>query len=130
MAPEWTNRIPNYAICNFFYVFFIVYAVFAGLSFLNLINFFILTDKFDMKFATIFVGLLLTSIITLTLTLFNYLMCDRILMDKAIKDVEGFAVKATTTQVAAAKKTNTATTASSAGGPPKAPVKCVPGCVP
>jgi len=120
MAPEWTNKIPNYAICNFFYAFYVVYAVIVAFAVLQIVYILAGMKKFDLAHGII------------VLTLFHYLVCDRALMDKAIEDVEGFVAAATTTQQAAAKKTSTTQTKAGAPAAPpaKAPVKCVPGCVP
>jgi hypothetical protein len=90
MAPEWTNKIPNYAICNFFYFFFVIYAVLFGLSLINMIKLMIMIDKFNMNNSMILIGVVFTTLISLILTLFHYLICDRSLIDKSIHDVEGF----------------------------------------
>jgi uncharacterized membrane protein YcgQ (UPF0703/DUF1980 family) len=128
MAPEWTTQIPNYAICNFFYAFYVVYAVIFAFAVLQIVYIFAVVKKFDLSHGVILGSGFFTMALALVLTLFHYLVCDRALMDKAIEDVEGFAIKASTTQVAAAKKTSTAQT--KAGTTGKAPVKCPAGCVP
>ena len=129
MAPAWTNQIPNYAICNFFYAFYVVYAVIFALAVLQIVYIFAVVKKFDLNHGIMLGSGFFTMALALILTLFHYLVCDRALMDKAIKDAEGFVAAATAAQVAATKKTNTATTTSK---PPaaKAPVKCPAGCVP
>lgn len=128
MAPEWTNQIPNYAICNFFYAFYVVYAVIFALAVLQIVYIFAVMKKFDLTHGIILGSGFFMFALALMLTLFHYLICDRALMDKAIEDVEGFVAAATAAQVAAAKKTNT--TQTKAGAPAKAPVKCPAGCVP
>jgi hypothetical protein len=77
MEPQWTKSISSESICNFFYFFFVLYAVialFAGVSLLSLL--------FVMK--TKEMGAILPSILTLavatTQALFFYLICDRALL--------------------------------------------------
>ena len=132
MAPEWTNKIPNYAICNFFYAFYVLYAVIFAFAVLQIVYILAGMKKFDLAHGIILGSGFFTMALALVLTLFHYLVCDRALMDKAIEDVEGFVAAATTTQQAAAKKTSTTQTKAGAPAAPpaKAPVKCVPGCVP
>jgi uncharacterized membrane protein YcgQ (UPF0703/DUF1980 family) len=127
MAPAWTNQIPNYAICNFFYAFYVVYAVIFAMAVLHIVYIFAVVKKFDLSHGIMLGSGFFTMALALILTLFHYLVCDRALMDKAIEDVEGFAVAASATQVAAAKNTNTAQTASKATAA-KAPVTCAKGC--
>lgn len=128
MAPEWMNQIPNYAICNFFYAFYVVYAVIFAMAVLHILYIFAVVKKFDLSHGIMLGSGFFTMALALILTLFHYLVCDRALMDKVIEDMEGFVAAATATQVAAAKKKNT--TQTKAGAPAKAPVKCPAGCVP
>ena len=90
MAPEWTNKIPNYAICNFFYAFYVLYAVIFAFAVLQIVYIFAVVKKFDLSHGVMLGSGIFTMAFALVLTLFHYLMCDRILMDKAIEDVEGF----------------------------------------
>jgi hypothetical protein len=131
MAPEWTNKIPNYAICNFFYAFYVVYAVIFAFAVLQIVYIFAVVKKFDLSHGVMLGSGFFTMALALVLTLFHYLVCDRALMDKAIKDVESFVVGLTTTQVANLQKTNTSQTkaAASAAPPAKAVVKCATGCL-
>ena len=139
MAPEWTNHIPNYAICNFFYAFYVVYAVIFVLAFLHILYIFTAMKKFNLISIIMLGSSIFIFALALMLVLFHYLICDRALMDKAIEDVDGFVAAATAAQVAAAKKTNTTQTkagapakgsAAPAKAPAKAAVKCPAGCVP
>jgi len=127
MAPEWTNKIPNYAICNFFYAFYVVYAVIFAFAVLQIVYIFAVVKKFDLSHGVMLGSGFFTMALALVLTLFHYLVCDRALMDKAIKDVEGFVAAATATQVAAAKTTNTAQTKAGAPAGPTA-ITCAKGC--
>jgi hypothetical protein len=130
MAPEWTNKIPNYAICNFFYAFYVIYAVIFAFAVLQIVYIFVVVKKFDLSHGIMLGSGFFTMALALVLTLFHYLVCDRALMDKAIQDVESFVVGLNTTQVANLQKTNTAQTKTAA--PPKAatptPVTCAKGC--
>jgi hypothetical protein len=92
MAPEWTNQIPNYAICNFFYAFYVVYAVIFAFAVLQIVYIFAVVKKFNLSHGIMLGSGFFTMALALILTLFHYLVCDRALMDKAISDVEGFFV--------------------------------------
>jgi uncharacterized membrane protein YcgQ (UPF0703/DUF1980 family) len=92
MAPDWTNQIPNYAICNFFYAFYVVYAVIFVLAVLQILYILSTVKKFDLNNGIMLASGFFTTALALVLTLFHYLVCDRALMHRAIKDVEGFKV--------------------------------------
>ena len=34
-APQWTDKIPSSMLCNYFYIFFVIFAVWAALSLLG-----------------------------------------------------------------------------------------------
>lgn len=79
MEPEWTKRISNESICNFFYAFFIAYAIIAALGVLGLItSFMTLKLPKGLMIAQGFYGLLMIALAT-TMALFHYLVCDRAL---------------------------------------------------
>lgn len=124
MAPEWMNQIPNYAICNFFYAFYVVYAVIFALAVLQIVYIFAVVKKFDLSNGIMLGSGFFTMALALILTLFHYLVCDRALMDKAIEDVEGFFNKK------AASKTMQAAAKTSAGqvDNSKTAVTCPKGC--
>jgi uncharacterized membrane protein YcgQ (UPF0703/DUF1980 family) len=92
MAPDWTNQIPNYAICNFFYAFYVVYAVIFVLAVIQILYILSTVKKFDLNNGIMLASGFFTTALALVLTLFHYLVCDRALMHRAIKDVEGFNV--------------------------------------
>lgn len=78
-APEWTNKIPNTVLCNYFYVFFVIFAVWAALSLLGGVWIFATTKlSFGMLIAIIF-NILLSFGISATSALFLYLICERAL---------------------------------------------------
>jgi hypothetical protein len=90
MAPGWMDQIPNYAICNFFYAFYVVYAVIFALSVLHIVYIFVVVKKFDLSHGIMLGSGFFTMALALVLTLFHYLVCDRALIHKTVKDVEGF----------------------------------------
>ena len=90
MAPGWMDQIPNYAICNFFYAFYVVYAVIFALSVLHIVYIFAVVKKFDLSHGIMLGSGFFTMALALVLTLFHYLVCDRALIHKTVKDVEGF----------------------------------------
>lgn len=77
-APQWTNRISNSMLCNYFYVFFIIFSVWAGLALFTGIWLFASSAK--MSFGML-IGLLINIIlsfgISATSALFLYLICER-----------------------------------------------------
>ena len=78
-APEWTDKIPSAVVCNYFYVFFIIFAVWAALSLLGGVWIFATTKmSFGMLIAFIF-NILLSFGISATSALFLYLICERAL---------------------------------------------------
>jgi len=85
MEPGWTKNIPNSTICNFFYVFYIVYAILFVISLLFTVGLLSYSKKIGIA-----VGLqaLLTTALGGVLMLFYYLICDRALIEKFLD--EGF----------------------------------------
>lgn len=82
-APEWTDKIPSAVVCNYFYVFFIIFAVWAALSLLGGVWIFATTKmSFGMLIAFIF-NILLSFGISATSALFLYLICERALKPSA-----------------------------------------------
>ena len=79
MEPKWTEKIPSSVICNYFYVFFLVFAVWAALSLLGGVWVFATTKMgFGMLIAVLF-NILLSFGISATSALFLYLICERAL---------------------------------------------------
>jgi len=79
-APSWTNKISNSMICNYFYVFFIIFAVWAGLSLLA--GIWIFASRRSMSFGmliALIINIILSFGISATTALFLYLICDRAL---------------------------------------------------
>ena len=79
MEPKWTQGISSAVICNYFYIFFIIYCVIAALSLLGGIWIFSTTKMTFGMLAGVLVNTLLTFGIAGTTALFFYLICDRAL---------------------------------------------------
>lgn len=78
-APQWTDKISNTVVCNYFYVFFVVFAVWAAISLLGGVWIFATTKmSFGMLIGVIF-NILLSFGISATSALFLYLICERAL---------------------------------------------------
>ena len=92
-APSWTNKISNSMICNYFYVFFVIFAVWAGLSLLA--GVWIFASRRSMSFGmlmALIINIILSFGISATTALFLYLICDRALkpaMVAGFEDVVG-----------------------------------------
>lgn len=80
MEPDWMKSISNTTICNFFYIFFIAYAIMAaafvlgGIWVMATIK---LPKGMDVVAGLMYVGMLA---IVITELLFLYLICDRALI--------------------------------------------------
>ena len=82
-APEWTDKIPSAVICNYYYVFFIVFAVWAALALIGGVWIFATTKMpLGMLIGFLF-NVLLSFGLSTTSSLFLYLMCDRALKPSA-----------------------------------------------
>ncbi len=96
-APQWTDKISDNLLCNYFYVFFVIFSVWAGLSLLGGVWIFATTKmSFGMLIGVIF-NILLSFGISATSALFLYLICER-----ALKPSLAGKVRNTTTQIASA----------------------------
>ncbi len=81
--PQWTDKISDMVLCNYFYVFFIIFAVWAGISFLGGVWLFFTTK---LGFGTLLLfafNILLSFGISATSALFLYLICERALKPSA-----------------------------------------------
>lgn len=95
-APQWTDNISNTTVCNYFYIFFIIFAVWAAISLLGGVWIFATTKmSFGMLIGVIF-NILLSFGISATSALFLYLICERALKPSAM------GVKNATSQIASA----------------------------
>lgn len=82
-APQWTDKITDNVLCNYFYVFFIIFAVWAALSLVGGVLIYASTKmSFGMLIGVIF-NILLSFGISATSALFLYLICERALKPAA-----------------------------------------------
>ena len=77
MEPSWMNQIASETVCNFFYAFFVIYAILAGIALAGTIG--ILTLLKLPKGVQIGQGVYGVFMFTLAATqaLCFYLICDR-----------------------------------------------------
>jgi hypothetical protein len=80
MEPEWMKNISSETVCNFFYVFFIVYAVLFVLSLVAMIGTFVSIKKLGA--AGVFMALqgIIITAIPGVMMMFYYIICDRALL--------------------------------------------------
>ena len=78
--PHWANQISNSLICNYFYIFFLIFAIWATLALFGGVYIFASRSRmtFGMLLALI-INILLSFGISATTALFLYLICDRAL---------------------------------------------------
>lgn len=81
--PEWTKAIPNWVICDWFYLFFVV-NVFILVMLLSSIVFMSVSSTLpkNVRLSNIFI-MLTQLMVSGTSTLFYYLLCDRSLRPTA-----------------------------------------------
>jgi hypothetical protein len=77
--PEWSNAIADSTLCGYFYVFFIIFSVLAGLSVLSAIYMFATTKITGGLVLAVLFAKLLNFGISATAALFAYLICERAL---------------------------------------------------
>ena len=94
---QWTDKISNNVLCGYFYVFFVVFSVWAGLSLLGGVWIFATTKMSLGMLVAIIFNILLSFGISATSALFLYLICER-----ALKPYGAVAVRNSTSQVASA----------------------------
>lgn len=78
-APQWTDKIPDNVLCNYFYVFFVIFSVWAGLSLLGGIWIFATSKLSIGALVAIIFNVILSFGISATSALFLYLICERAL---------------------------------------------------
>jgi hypothetical protein len=80
MEPSWIKQISNQTVCNFFYAFFIIYAI--------LVVFLIVSGTYLALYAKlpkgmelpVLFGYIVAGTITVVKVLFFYIICDRTLL--------------------------------------------------
>ena len=77
--PQWTNKIPNYVLCDYYYIFFIIFSVWAVLSLLGGIWIYASTKMAIGMFVAFIFNVLISFGIAATSALFMYLICERAL---------------------------------------------------
>lgn len=82
MEDEWMKKIPSTAICNFFYFFFVVYAILFVLSLVTVIGTAMSVKVTTPMMFPLLANSIITSVIGGTMMLFYYLICDRALLAK------------------------------------------------
>jgi hypothetical protein len=82
MEPEWTKQIPSSFICDWFYVFFFIYASLFTLALVVLVWLMFTLKKGGISLLgqVVYVGVM--GVFASTTVLFYYLMCDRALLNK------------------------------------------------
>ena len=78
-APQWTDSIANSTLCDYFYIFFVIFSVWASLSFLAGIWVFSSSKMTLGMLVAVVVNILLSFGISATSALFLYLICERAL---------------------------------------------------
>lgn len=84
-----TDKIPNNVLCGYFYVFFIVFSVWAALSLILGVGIFATSKMSFGNLAGIMLNIILSFGISATSALFLYLICERTLKpsSKPVKQV-------------------------------------------
>jgi len=92
MEPEWMKKFSNTTVCNFFYVWFVVYAVFSLLALVLAVGTFMSVKKLDFASVMFILQPVLMLLLGTTFMMFYYIICDRALMAKVSESVvdEGF----------------------------------------
>jgi glucan phosphoethanolaminetransferase (alkaline phosphatase superfamily) len=92
MEPEWMKKFSNTTVCNFFYVFFVIYAVFSLLALVLAVGTFMSVKKLDFAGVMFILQPVLILLLSTTFMMFYYIICDRSLLAKVSETVvdEGF----------------------------------------
>lgn len=76
---SWTDMISDNILCGYFYVFFIIFCVFAAISFIGGVWIFSTSKMTTSMLIGMIFNILLSFGISATSALFLYLICDRAL---------------------------------------------------
>lgn len=96
-APQWTDKIADSVLCNYFYVFFLIFSVWAGLSLLGGVWIFATTKMSVGMLIGVIFNILLSFGISATSALFLYLICER-----ALKPASAVRVRNATSRIESA----------------------------
>ena len=77
--PQWTDKIPDDTICNYFYVFFIIFSAYAAIALLGGVYIFATSKMTIGILIGVIFNILLSFGISATSALFLYLICERAL---------------------------------------------------
>lgn len=94
---QWTDKIADSTLCNYFYVFFIIFAVWAAVSLMGGVWIFATSKMSIGILIALTFNILLSFGISATSALFLHLICER-----ALKPSMGGRVRNSTSQVASA----------------------------
>jgi len=81
--PAWMQQISNSTVCNFFYAWFVIYAVFAALALVLVVGTFVSAKKLGAAGIAMGLQSVLTFLIATSFMAFHYIICDRALMPLA-----------------------------------------------
>ena len=81
--PAWMQKISNTSVCNFFYAWFVVYAVLFALAVALAIGTFFSMKKLGAVEIALNLQVVLTSLIAGSFMMFHYIVCDRALLPLA-----------------------------------------------
>jgi len=76
---QWTDVIADSTLCGYFYVFFVLFSVWAGLSFLGGVYIFATSKMSVGHLVYILFNIIISFGISATSALFLYLICERAL---------------------------------------------------
>jgi hypothetical protein len=93
MEANWMKAIPSSTICNFFYIFFVLYAVILALAVLGFVGIAVSPKLSKALSVPNSLGLAIGVLLAGTQMLFFYLICSRSLLE-VTKTKEGFFVEA------------------------------------
>ena len=86
--PKWMQKISNKAVCNFFYFWFVLYAVFATLALFLVVGTFFTAKKLGAAGIAMGLQSVLTFAIATSFMAFYYMICDRALLPLAAEKPE------------------------------------------
>jgi uncharacterized membrane-anchored protein YitT (DUF2179 family) len=86
MEPAWMQKISNESVCNFFYAWFVVYAVFFAIALVLVVVTFFMAKKLGAAGIAMGLQSVLTMLIAGSFMMFHYMVCDRALLAKAPKE--------------------------------------------
>ena len=87
MEPSWMQQINSTTVCNLYYIIFVIYAILAVITLIN-VGYIALTKiPLSIKVAVGLQSLILAAVLVV-LSLFQYIVCDRALLSG--KKAEGF----------------------------------------